>query len=527
MRIKTISTTLKVVASVLTASIGGLSFGTIAYSTKQYNELDSRYEQQQTVNDLYSEENHKLNKDISALNQRIEELEEMLESSQEDYVVLNEKKKSIEKEYKIIQEALFLMMDENDALTQQYKGLAKKYEDLQKQYNELINPSPVVPSTEVNNVQKIVLMIGDGMGEVNIECAKEYLDIGETLKMTELTYTGSADTRALNSGTLPDSAAGGSALATGTRVHTTKLSITEDNVPIETIAEIARDQGWGVGIVTSDHLQEATPAAFSAHTDSRKNFVDIRKSQYESNFDLFLGSDVYYENMIMDSQDYCVKVDSPESGVAYESGYVYDNEKQKIIDAGYTFIQDFNFSTVVENNLLQEDKVFGAFPEISLSHFRAPQKNNKKNYAPCLSQLTQFAMEWMELHFPNGYFLMIEENNIDVYAEGHTGSEDAKDDTGEMVEAIYELDRCVGIVKDVLEKSGSSYVIAVSADHSTGALCESDNREGNYRFWANGHDYNNVPYYIETKGTGCDLGTNILNIDICNFLKRTMVLEPQ
>ena len=67
MRIKTLSTTLKVIASVLTASIGGLSVGAVAYTSNKVEQQNNRYEQQQTVTNLYIKENEKLKKDISAL----------------------------------------------------------------------------------------------------------------------------------------------------------------------------------------------------------------------------------------------------------------------------------------------------------------------------------------------------------------------------------------------------------------------------------------------------------------------------
>ncbi|MBQ8614958.1 MAG: alkaline phosphatase [Clostridia bacterium] len=459
---------INIIISLLVVTVGSLSLGTSIYYSKQSADINSKYAQQQK---LIEEQEKQLNQQI---------------------------------------------IDNNE--------LKAKYDELY----ELLYPTPVEPSTEVSSVQKLVLMIGDGMGLSHVECAENYLAEGETLNMKELTYSGSVDTKSLtsieNSSKPSDSSAGATALATGTRVYNGYIAMNQDGQDLETITEIAKAQGLGVGIVTTDYLYEATPAVFSSHTDSRTNFVDIRKDQYAGNVDLFLGSDVYLENLEADTDGFYSQVSEIAEGQTYNSGYVYALEQQKIIDAGYTFVTDFNYDTLNEDNLIEEDKIFGAFEEISVSKLQAPQNNSKVNKTPCLSQLTEFAIEWMELHFPNGYFLMIEENNIDVFSENHSTSE-LRYETGDMAECLLELDRCVGIVNNKLQTSSESYAIIVTGDHSTGSLIESTNREENYGFWSSWHDLGDVPYFVEAPG--CDLAERVDNILIFDLMKRMIVPTKQ
>ena len=386
------------------------------------------------------------------------------------------------------------------------------------------NNSPTPPPAEEYNPTKIVLMIGDGMGITHVDCAQTYLEEGDLLNMKSFRYSGEVDPDSLttleNSSKASDSAAGATALATGTRVYNDYLSMDKEGNVLKTIAELADDKGLGVGIVTTDILFEATPAAFYSHTSNRYNYIDIRSAQYNCDFDLFLGADAYMENLLQDDQGYYYKDSEVKEGVEYTNGYIYELEQQKILDAGYTYVTDY-FELDMNSN-----KIFGAFPSIAKSKFKAPSSKGRldgklKNTTPCLSQLTEFAINFMEEKFPQGYFLMIEDNDIDVECENW--NDKTKDKmteryiTGDMVECLLEFDRSIGTVKRTLDKANEDYAIIVSADHATGSLVEEQGVEDIYSFWSSGHDpWANVPYFIEAENL--DLEESILNTDIFVYM---------
>ena len=134
---------------------------------------------------------------------------------------------------------------------------------------------------------KIILFIGDGMGENHIEIAQTYLD--KTLCFEGFQYKGhvTTDSKAILSPT--DSAAAATALATGQKVKNGAVAKQNSN-NIKSITEYAKEKNLGVGIVTTDSLDGATPACFSAHANNRGDSEDIIESQLTSNIDIFLGA---------------------------------------------------------------------------------------------------------------------------------------------------------------------------------------------------------------------------------------------
>ena len=454
------------------------------------------------------EENEQLQADYDALleseNQLTIEksnLQDQLDAKNLEYNTLNEEYQELVQEYATLE-------NDYNALDQEYTSLQQQYNELEEEYNillEITNPAPET-DLEPNGINKIVLMIGDGMGVNHIACAETYLESGDVLNMQTFKYSGESDPDSKTTeegGRATDSAAGATAVATGSRVYNDYVSMDKEGNDLETIAERAKKQGLGVGIVTTDYLFEATPAAFYAHTNNRKNYIDIRKDQYLCGFDLFLGADAHYDNLLVDDDGYYYNVSTVEEGVEYTEGYIYELEQQKIIDAGYTYITDY-FTLDITS-----EKIFGAFPEISRSVFTAPPSKGRldggfKNTKPCLSQLTEFAIQYMETNFPQGYFLMIEDNDIDEECENWNDTTQDKMTeryiTGDMVECVMEFDRSIGIVKNALANCEDNYAIMVTADHGTGSLVEENGVEDIYGFWSSQHDaWMNVPYYIQTR----------------------------
>ena len=70
----------------------------------------------------------------------------------------------------------------------------------------------------------------------------------------------------------------------------TDSAVSQSGLAGKTAYEIAKENGLGVGIVTTDTLTGATPASFSAHAKKRSNADEIVNSQLQNNIDLYLGS---------------------------------------------------------------------------------------------------------------------------------------------------------------------------------------------------------------------------------------------
>ena len=154
----------------------------------------------------------------------------------------------------------------------------------------------VLISVVANGQAKYVFyFIGDGMGVNQVNGTEMYQAeiqngrIGvEPLLFTQFPVATMATTfSAKNSVT--DSAAAGTALATGKKTYNGAISVGEDKNAIQTVAEKAKKAGKKVGVTTSVSVDHATPAAFYAHQPDRNMNYEIALDLPKANFDFYAG----------------------------------------------------------------------------------------------------------------------------------------------------------------------------------------------------------------------------------------------
>ena len=222
----------------------------------------------------------------------------------------------------------------------------------------------------------IIVVIGDGMGENHILNAIDYFNLDIPVFISD--KKGYIGTNSLSGVT--DSAAGGTALATGRKVINGNVAW-YDGEGIEQITEIAKAEGMKTGIVTTDILSGATPAAFSAHANNRSNTFSIITTQAESDIDLFLGR--------------------------YSSSYFGDEFASK----GYMFVDKKDDLQNAKNS----KKVMGMFEDVASSYIYERERSKSVQ----LKEMAEFAVEYLENK--KGFFLMIEGAYIDKYSHRRSG----------------------------------------------------------------------------------------------------------
>ena len=141
------------------------------------------------------------------------------------------------------------------------------YATLQSTYT----PSFKVDGTNAK-VRNVILLIGDGMGQGAVNAAM-YANGGK-LTMTNLHTFGYVRTQSADNFTT-DSAASGSAYATGQKTNNGYLGVNPEKERIATIPEKLAPLGFACGVVSTDDLNGATPAAFFAHQAGRNAKDDI------------------------------------------------------------------------------------------------------------------------------------------------------------------------------------------------------------------------------------------------------------
>ncbi len=142
----------------------------------------------------------------------------------------------------------------------------------------------------------VFYFIGDGMGVNQVNATEIFLGQVEgkhgtsPLCFASFPYAAFITTHSASSG-VTDSAAAGTALATGEKTQNGALGLDETLThPINSIAWTAKQNGMAVGVTTTVTTDHATPAAFYAHTKSRDDKDVIRQQREASGYDFILGA---------------------------------------------------------------------------------------------------------------------------------------------------------------------------------------------------------------------------------------------
>lgn len=128
-------------------------------------------------------------------------------------------------------------------------------------------------------VRNVILLIGDGMGVGAVNAAM-YANGGE-LTMTNLKTMGYVKTQASDDFTT-DSAASGTAYATGRKTKKGFLGVDTSATAVRNLPEKLAPLGYACGVVSTDELNGATPASFFAHQRSREATPEIWADLAES-----------------------------------------------------------------------------------------------------------------------------------------------------------------------------------------------------------------------------------------------------
>ena len=265
-----------------------------------------------------------------------------------------------------------------------------------------------------------------------------------------------------------DSAAAGSALSSGVKYTNSEVAM-HNGQSIQSISEYAKAMGYGVAVITTDSLYGATPAAFSAHAASRSDSESIILGQISSVCDLFMGQ-------------------------GYASYLPY---KDQLEAAGFTFV---NTQSTLD---LNAPRLFACFSGAAL------QKGT--DVKPSLKDMTEFAVAYMEKHFPNGYFIMIEGAYIDKLSHGN--------DLASMMNALENFDQSVQYVRETVPDAS----VLVTADHETGGLQLASDASGltNDLYTTKNHTSTNVPYFISLRGTD----GNPISFNFSDLMDNTDIFE--
>lgn len=271
----------------------------------------------------------------------------------------------------------------------------------------------------------VILMIGDGMGYEHVELARLVeAGMSGSLEMQHLSWNSTALTYSADSA-ITDSAAAGTALATGYKTNNGYVATNPSGQPLETILEYAQTLNKSTGVVTTTTVYHATPACFMTHVSDRGMYTEImRQIVEESEVDVILGGG---------TAEYTTDFNT----TMYNNGYTVVYDRDQLID-------------------INSGKVLGLFTG---SYMNYEQDRNIAD-EPSILEMTNKSLELLSQD-PDGFFLMVEGGRIDHAGHANNQVNDALD-TIAFNEAVQVAIDYVG--------DNNNTILIVTADHETGGL---------------------------------------------------------
>lgn len=301
-----------------------------------------------------------------------------------------------------------------------------------------------------------------------------------------------------------DSAAAGTALATGVKTNNGILGIDPAGNSVKNVAERAAELDKATGVVTSVPFNHATPAAWGAHNASRNDSTGISTEMIDGPLDVIMGAG--HPGFDDDHQprdpDYSL---------------ISEGDLQRLQDGqtSRTFVEDradFEALATAEDAPTQ---VFGlAQVANTLQQGRSGESEGQlpfaveQNDVPSLETMTQGALNVLEQD-EEGLFLMVEGGAIDW--TGHAN------ETTRNIEETVDFNAAVETVVEWVETESSwdETLVIVTADHETGYLDGSASdptwspitgakgQLPDQKWFSGNHTNQLVPLYA--KGAGSDL----------------------
>ena len=360
----------------------------------------------------------------------------------------------------------------------------KSYNDVQKRtgwrlWNLVVFALMILPlvgcalfppsQLQSNRAKNIILFIGDGMGVSTVTAARIFDGQSQGMKGEEHVlpferFDQLALVKTYNTNQqVPDSAGTATAIFSGTKTKAGVIGIGPEakrrncddalRYPLQSIGEIAKRRGKGVGIVTTTRVTHATPASLYAHAPER----DWESDKYLPMDDWELGC-----------HDIAWQLLNSESGSGFD--IVMGGGRREFYGADFggsrrtsnddligTWLAGDPSRNFIDNasgldDIRSDEQILGLFSE---SHMTYIAQRSEDSTEPTLSQMTSAAIDRLAVG-SEGYFLLVEAGRID---HGHHG--------GIPAYAMLETQALARAVETALKKVNlDDTLVMVTADHS-------------------------------------------------------------
>lgn len=267
-----------------------------------------------------------------------------------------------------------------------------------------------------SKVRNVILLIGDGMGLAHIY-AGYTANFGQ-LNLFGMLNIGFSKTASSDS-YITDSAAGGTAMASGQKTKNRSIGVDHTGAPIPAIPDLIAPLGMKSALISSGSITDATPAAFYGHTTERDRHHDIARGFLESPVSILIGAGKgHFEGM-----------------------------EAQLRSKGFIFSHQLSSLDTIRN-----DKYIVLADSASMTM--------AQGRGPFLTRSLQTAISTLQ-RSKKGFFIMEESAQIDW--GGHVNS------VPYLTSEMLDFDQAIGEAMRFADTNGETLVI-VTADHETGGL---------------------------------------------------------
>lgn len=330
--------------------------------------------------------------------------------------------------------------------------------------------------------KNVILLIGDGMGDSEITAARNYAEgaAGQFPGIDALPVSGQYTHYSLNKDGTPnyvtDSAASGTAWATGTKTYNGAIGVDIHGEAQKNLIEKAKDAGLATGNVSTAEIQDATPAVQAAHVDQRKCYGPEDTEKCGDDL-LDKGGKGSISEQILDTRaDVTLGGGAESFGQTAKAGdWEGKTLTEQATERGYqlpTTAAELDKVSAAD----QDSPVLGLFSDGNMPVRWEGKKAEKEGYlqpaetcrdnpertdsVPTLADMTTKAVDLLKENpdgKENGFFLQVEGASIDK--EDH-----AANPCGQIGETV-DLDEAVQKALEFAQADGETLVI-VTADHA-------------------------------------------------------------
>lgn len=301
--------------------------------------------------------------------------------------------------------------------------------------------------TFAQEAKYVFYFIGDGMGVNQVQGTEYYLGelegkIGiSPLQFTQFPYSTVATTFSATN-RVTDSAAAGTALATGHKTQNGAIGVLKDlQTPVNSVAVWAKNSGKRVGVATSVSVDHATPAAFYAHVAGRGSYYNIGKDLYKAGFDFYAGSDFLQPTNKDNANDENLYDMAGKNGYVIARGYKDYLKKSK-----------------------KADKMILFQSEVASKQDRSaiPYAIDRTKSDLTLQDITRSAVNFLTKDASKGFFLMVEGGKIDWACHSN--------DAATVFQEVIDFDNAIKVAYEFYAQHPDETLIVITADHETGGI---------------------------------------------------------